>query len=121
MTSLAIVFATLPTAAALGRGAGFRQPLGITVVGGVIVSTFLTLLVIPSVYLLFDNFALWLGRIFHPRHNLGDDNPTGGGTGRQNRLNGANGHQNGPINGQTSGQNREISLPVRERETEALD
>jgi len=63
MTSFAIVFATLPTAAALGRGAGFRQPLGITVVGGVIVSTFLTLLVIPSVYLLFDDFANWLGRV----------------------------------------------------------
>ena len=62
MTSLAIVFATLPTAAGFGRGAGFRQPLGITVVGGVIVSTFLTLLVIPSVYLLFDNFANWLAR-----------------------------------------------------------
>ncbi len=63
MTSFAIVFATLPTAAGLGRGAGFRQPLGVTVVGGVIVSTFLTLLVIPSVYLLFDNFANWLGRV----------------------------------------------------------
>ena len=63
MTSFAIVCATLPTAAGLGRGAGFRQPLGITVVGGVIVSTFLTLLVIPSVYLLFDNFANWLGRV----------------------------------------------------------
>ena len=62
MTSFAIVGATLPTAAALGRGAGFRQPLGITVVGGVIVSTFLTLLVIPSIYLIFDNFADWLGR-----------------------------------------------------------
>jgi len=63
MTSFAIVGATLPTAAAIGRGAGFRQPLGITVVGGVIVSTFLTLLVIPSVYLLFDDFANWLGRV----------------------------------------------------------
>lgn len=62
MTSLCIIGATLPTALALGRGAGFRQPLGITVVGGVIVSTFLTLLVIPCSYLLFDNFSNWLGR-----------------------------------------------------------
>ena len=121
MTSLAIVFATLPTAAALGRGAGFRQPLGITVVGGVIVSTFLTLLVIPSVYLLFDNFALWLGRIFHPRHNSGDDNPAGGAAGRQRGINGTNGYMNHQINGQTNGQNGEKNLPVRERETEALD
>lgn len=62
MTSLCIIGTTLPTALALGRGAGFRQPLGITVVGGVIVSTFLTLLVIPCTYLLFDNFSNWMSR-----------------------------------------------------------
>jgi HAE1 family hydrophobic/amphiphilic exporter-1 len=62
MTSLCIVFATLPTALALGRGAGFRQPLGITVVGGVLVSTFLTLFVIPSTYVLFDDLSNWMGR-----------------------------------------------------------
>ena len=123
MTSLAIIFATLPTAAALGRGAGFRQPLGITVVGGVIVSTFLTLLVIPSVYLLFDNFALWLGRVLHPRHNSGDETPTGGsnGSAKQNGVNGTNGHQNGLLAGQSNGHKGAVSLPVRERETEALD
>jgi HAE1 family hydrophobic/amphiphilic exporter-1 len=60
MTSFCIVFATLPTALALGRGAGFRQPLGITVVGGVIVSTFLTLLVIPCTYIIFDNLTQWI-------------------------------------------------------------
>ena len=81
MTSFAIVFATLPTAAALGRGAGFRQPLGITVVGGVIVSTFLTLLVIPSVYLLFDNFANWLGRVIWHRQ-IPDEALAYGGTDR---------------------------------------
>ena len=81
MTSFAIVFATLPTAAALGRGAGFRQPLGITVVGGVIVSTFLTLLVIPSVYLLFDDFANWLGRVIWHRQ-IPDEALAYGGTDR---------------------------------------
>jgi len=118
MTSLAIVFATLPTAAALGRGAGFRQPLGITVVGGVIVSTFLTLLVIPSVYLLFDNFALWLGRIFHRQGASGDDTPAGGSneTGKLNGVNGTSGHANGHTNGQTG----PVTLPSVERE-EALD
>ena len=63
MTSTAIIGATLPTALALGRGAGFRQSLGIVVVGGVIVSTVLTLVVIPSVYLLFDNLSNFAGRI----------------------------------------------------------
>lgn len=87
MTSFAIVFATLPTAAALGRGAGFRQPLGITVVGGVIVSTFLTLLVIPSVYLLFDNFANWLGRVVWHRQ-IPEEALAYGGTDRDDRGNG---------------------------------
>ena len=86
MTSFAIVFATLPTAAGLGRGAGFRQPLGVTVVGGVIVSTFLTLLVIPSVYLLFDNFANWLGRVVWHRQ-IPDEALAYGGTDRDGRGN----------------------------------
>jgi HAE1 family hydrophobic/amphiphilic exporter-1 len=62
MTSIAIIGATAPTAFALGRGAGFRQPLGIVVVGGVVVSTVLTLVVIPCVYVLFDSFYEWCGR-----------------------------------------------------------
>jgi len=94
MTSFAIIGATLPTAAGLGRGAGFRQPLGITVVGGVIVSTFLTLLVIPSVYLLFDNFANWLGRVVWHRQ-IPEEALAYGGTNRDER--------GGPINGGPSG------------------
>jgi HAE1 family hydrophobic/amphiphilic exporter-1 len=68
MTSSAIIGATLPTALALGRGAGFRQSLGVVVVGGVIVSTFLTLVVIPCVYLLFDNLSRFLGGLFGRRN-----------------------------------------------------
>ncbi len=94
MTSFAIIGATLPTAAGLGRGAGFRQPLGITVVGGVIVSTFLTLLVIPSVYLLFDNFANWLGRVVWHRQ-IPEEALAYGGTDRDGR--------GGPMNGGPSG------------------
>ena len=93
MTSFAIVGATLPTAAGLGRGAGFRQPLGVTVVGGVIVSTFLTLLVIPSVYLLFDNFANWLGRVVWHRQ-IPDEALAYSGTDRDSRGN--NGPSDGP-------------------------
>lgn len=56
MTSAAIICATLPTAIGLGRGAGFRQSLGIVVVGGVLVSTLLTLVVIPCSYDLLDDW-----------------------------------------------------------------
>ena len=76
MTSLAIIGATLPTALAIGRGAGFRQPLGITVVGGVIVSTMLTLFVIPCAYELFDTFSDWIGRITHRRRDNAQTYPT---------------------------------------------
>ncbi len=95
MTSFAIVFATLPTAAALGRGAGFRQPLGITVVGGVVVSTFLTLLVIPSVYLLFDDFANWLGRVIWHRQIPDEALAYGGSDGPKNSDGGPRGSRGG--------------------------
>jgi HAE1 family hydrophobic/amphiphilic exporter-1 len=50
MTSVAIVAGMIPVALGLGEGAEFRAPLGRAVIGGVITSTFLTLLVIPTFY-----------------------------------------------------------------------
>jgi HAE1 family hydrophobic/amphiphilic exporter-1 len=50
MTSLAIVAGMLPVAIGAGEGADFRAPLGRAVIGGVITSTLLTLLVIPTFY-----------------------------------------------------------------------
>jgi HAE1 family hydrophobic/amphiphilic exporter-1 len=52
MTSLATLAAALPPALALGPGAESRIPMSITIIGGVIVSTFFTLLVVPCAYLL---------------------------------------------------------------------
>ena len=60
MTSVAVIFGLLPVALALSEGGGQRAPLGIAVIGGVITSTFLTLLVIPVVYLLLDDFTEWV-------------------------------------------------------------
>ena len=50
MTAIAVVFGTLPIALALGASGESRQPLGIAIVGGMIMSTALSLLVIPVVY-----------------------------------------------------------------------
>lgn len=50
MTSLTTILGTLPIALALGEGAGSRQSMGIGVVGGLIISTALTLYVIPAIY-----------------------------------------------------------------------
>ncbi len=61
MTTFAMVMGTLPTALALGRGSEFRAPLGIAVIGGLLLSTLLTLLVVPCVYTIFDDLTNWLG------------------------------------------------------------
>jgi HAE1 family hydrophobic/amphiphilic exporter-1 len=50
MTTLALIAGMIPVALGAGEGADFRAPLGRAVIGGTITSTFLTLLVIPTVY-----------------------------------------------------------------------
>lgn len=50
MTSLATIFGLLPLALGLGEGAQSRVAMGITVVGGMLFSTFLTLFVVPAIY-----------------------------------------------------------------------
>ncbi len=54
MTTMAALFGGLPLAVGLGVGSELRQPLGITIVGGLLVSQALTLLTTPVVYLFFD-------------------------------------------------------------------
>jgi HAE1 family hydrophobic/amphiphilic exporter-1 len=60
MTTLALVAGMTPVALGYGEGADFRAPLGRAVIGGVIASTMLTLLVIPTVYEIFDEWRAWL-------------------------------------------------------------
>jgi HAE1 family hydrophobic/amphiphilic exporter-1 len=60
MTTLALIAGMLPVALGLGEGAQFRAPLGRAVIGGVITSTLLTLLVIPTVYEIMDEWREWL-------------------------------------------------------------
>jgi HAE1 family hydrophobic/amphiphilic exporter-1 len=50
MTTFALIAGMVPVALGIGEGADFRAPLGRAVIGGVITSTLLTLLVIPTVY-----------------------------------------------------------------------
>lgn len=56
MTSIATIAAAVPPALALGPGAETRVPMAVVVIGGVIVSTMLTLFVVPCVYSLFSKF-----------------------------------------------------------------
>jgi len=62
MTTLAMIFGMMPLALALGAGAEMRAPMARAVVGGLITSTFLTLLVVPVVYSLLDDFSGWVRR-----------------------------------------------------------
>ena len=57
MTSLATIFGVLPIALGLGAGAESRRPLGLAVVGGMLFSTFLTLVLVPVVYALLSRFT----------------------------------------------------------------
>jgi multidrug efflux pump len=57
MTTLATIFGILPIALGLGAGAEARKPLGMAVVGGMVMSTALTLLVVPVFYSLLARFA----------------------------------------------------------------
>jgi multidrug efflux pump len=58
MTSFAAILGALPLAIGLGQGASLRQPLGITIIGGLVVSQALTLYTTPVVYLFLDKLAL---------------------------------------------------------------
>ncbi|MEZ4413545.1 MAG: efflux RND transporter permease subunit [Gemmatimonadales bacterium] len=62
MTTFALIAGMIPVAIARGEGAQFRQPLGVAVIGGVLTSTLLTLLVIPTVYEIFFDWREALGR-----------------------------------------------------------
>jgi HAE1 family hydrophobic/amphiphilic exporter-1 len=67
MTTIAMVAGMLPVAVGVGSGSGFRQPMGVAVIGGLITSTLLTLVVVPAVFTIFDDIERWfaprLGRI----------------------------------------------------------
>jgi HAE1 family hydrophobic/amphiphilic exporter-1 len=60
MTTVAALCGTLPIALAYGEGADARQPLGLAVVGGLVVSQLLTLYITPVIYLYLERFQVWL-------------------------------------------------------------
>jgi HAE1 family hydrophobic/amphiphilic exporter-1 len=62
MTTFAMVFGMLPVAFGMGEGAETRSPMGIAVIGGLLTSLFLTLVVVPAAYDLFDDWRGFFSR-----------------------------------------------------------
>ena len=76
MTTAAAVLGALPLAIGIGQGASLRQPLGITVMGGLILSQVFTLYTTPVIYLSLDRLRVWLRTWMagmSGRHNLSAD------------------------------------------------
>jgi multidrug efflux pump len=68
MTTMAAMLGALPLAIGFGEGSELRRPLGISIVGGLIVSQLLTLYTTPVIYLYLDRLRLWGGRRWRIRH-----------------------------------------------------
>ncbi|MFZ4507159.1 MAG: efflux RND transporter permease subunit [Fimbriimonas sp.] len=77
MTTVALVLGVLPVALAIGRGSEFRETIGITIIGGITLSTLLTLLVIPCSYTIFDDLSNGLSRILGKQPSFPEAESTG--------------------------------------------
>jgi HAE1 family hydrophobic/amphiphilic exporter-1 len=67
MTTFAALVGTLPIALGYGAGGASRQPLGVAVVGGLVISQLITLYITPVYYTYLDSFARWVGGLFGRR------------------------------------------------------
>jgi Cu/Ag efflux pump CusA len=78
MTTMAAMLGGLPLALGTGTGAELRRPLGITIVGGLLVSQVLTLYTTPVVYLYLDRLGHWVKRLLgkEPRRAAPNFNPS---------------------------------------------
>jgi multidrug efflux pump len=71
MTTMAALFGAVPLVVSRGIGYELRQPLGISIIGGLVFSQMLTLYTTPVVYLTLDQFSIWCRRHLHriaPHH-----------------------------------------------------
>ena len=77
MTTIAMGAGMMPIALGIGVDPSFRAPMAIVVIGGLITSTFLSLLVIPVVFTFVDDLVQWFGRLAHRRRHATPALPAG--------------------------------------------
>jgi len=75
MTTVAMVAGMLPTALSLSGDSSWRAPMGVTVIGGLIFSTILTLLLVPAYFSIAIDIESWLGRKFRKLIVTGEPEP----------------------------------------------
>src|SRR5206468_12706618 len=76
MTTFAALFGALPLALGTGTGSELRHPLGITIVGGLLVSQLLTLYTTPVVYIWFDGLAKRVRKHVHIGNPVAEGSPS---------------------------------------------
>jgi multidrug efflux pump subunit AcrB len=76
MTTIAMIAGMTPIAMGWAGDPSFRAPMGIAVIGGLIVSTIMSLFIVPAVFTVVDDFQQWLGRIFGRRGAEGEEGGT---------------------------------------------
>ncbi len=72
MTSATMVFGMFPLALKLEAGAESRAPIAVVVIGALVSSTFLTLIVVPALYTLFDDLSVWVANLGGAKSGPGD-------------------------------------------------
>ena len=79
MTTFAMIFGMLPSALGNGEGSESQKPMSIAIIGGLLSSTFLTLVIVPVVYSLIDPLSEWFNRTVlrsHTIHKEGEELPS---------------------------------------------
>jgi multidrug efflux pump subunit AcrB len=67
MTSIAMAAGMAPSALGIGLGGEFRSPMAIAAIGGILVSTLLSLLFVPAFFTVIDDLGRWFARLYNPR------------------------------------------------------